>query len=100
VELCAVRTCTDDGAVCRALTAQARERVLDDGLQLVLVRRLRGEHGGAVAFGTDLTGLAKERELGRRLLGAQLIDDVVGVLDGEACVPRRDRLHERAAARQ
>ena len=46
-----------------------------DGLQLVLVLRHRREHRRAMSLRADLRRLAQQRDLGRALLRAQLIDD-------------------------
>jgi hypothetical protein len=51
-------------------------------------------------LGADLTGFAQKRHLGRRFLRAQLIHQIVAVLDRQTAMARSERLHERASARE
>ena len=94
MQLGAVDAGADDRAVCGALGAQLLERVLDERRDLILVLWRRRLHDGAMSFGADLGGAFEERDLRGTLARAQLVEELVRVLDDEPWMTRRHRPHE------
>jgi len=91
---------SNDRAVRRACAAEAEKRVLDGGLQLVLVRWNWREHGRAVTFRADFRCLLEQRDLGRAFFRAQLVHQWMRVLHDDPGMPPGEPAHEHATARE
>ena len=89
---------TDDRSVRGTRSAESRKRVLEGGLDLVLVRGLGREHRGPMSLGADLGGAFEQRHLCGRFARAKLVHDLMRVLHDESGVSGDERCHERESA--